>query len=118
MSTETRPTPAADNAEAPAVAAGQRPAESASIPEKWKPLLRELTTYHRHLPALLNAGDAGRFVVIKGDELCKVWDTYPDANQYGIERFGDEPFMVQRVDPKDVERLARFFPRPEGVCPG
>src|ERR1043166_8136986 len=32
------------------------------IPEKWKSLFRELTTYYRHLPTLLAEGEAGRYV--------------------------------------------------------
>ena len=123
MNAETRPT---EPAETPAIAAQGGPAvpapaqrtEPAPIPEGWKPLFAELTTYYRHLPELLAEGDAGRFVVVKGDELYNTWDTYRDANRYGIERFGDQLFMVHRVDPRDVERLARFFPAREDPCPG
>jgi hypothetical protein len=39
------------------------------IPESWRPLFAELTTYYRHLPGLLADGEAGRFVVIMGDQL-------------------------------------------------
>jgi hypothetical protein len=93
-------------------------AEPTPIPEKWKPLLQELTTYYRHLPQLLAEGEAGRWVVVHGDELYNTWDTYRDALQYGHERFGDQLFMVHKVDPRDVDRLARFFPAKETGCPG
>jgi hypothetical protein len=88
------------------------------IPENWKALFTELTAYYRRLPELLAQGNAGRYVVVKGDSLCNVWDSYRDALQYGHERFGDQLFMVHCVDPRDMERLARFFPAKGGPCPG
>lgn len=123
MNTEALPTPPAETPAAPVRATPTAPApvqqnEPTPIPEKWKPLFRELTTYYRHLPELLAEGEAGRYAVILGDELCNTWDTYGDANQYGIERFGDQLFMIHRVDPRDVNRLARFFPAREASCPG
>jgi len=104
--------------EIPPVPAPAPQTEPAPIPENWKLLFVELTSYHRHLPNLLNDGEAGRFVVIHREELCKTWDTSRDALQYGHERFGDQLFMVHRVDARDVDRLARFFPAKEAVCPG
>jgi hypothetical protein len=123
MTTETAPTPAAEMSTAagndrPAVPVGTKPTEGAPIPEIWKPLFSELTTYYRHLPELLAEGEGGRFVVIKGDQVCLTWDTSGDANQYGHERFGDELFMVRQVDPRDLKRLAPYFPATEALCPG
>jgi len=92
--------------------------EPTPIPEKWKPLFAELTTYYRHLPKLLSEGEAGRYVLIHREELCLAWDTFRDANQYGHQRFGDQLFMIHLVDPRDIDRLARFFPTTESVCPG
>ncbi len=53
MDTETRPAPAQG---APAVPNSGRPAEPAPVPENWKPLFAELTTYYRLLPQLLSEG--------------------------------------------------------------
>jgi hypothetical protein len=122
MSTETRPTGAGKAPAPPAQGTPAAPApaplpESAPIPEKWKPLFAELTTYYRHLPELLGEGEAGRYVVIKGDEVCNAWDTCQDALQYGHERFGDQLFMIHRVDRRDLDRLAQFFPPRESSCP-
>lgn len=58
----------------------------------------EFDTYGRELPKLLEDGEAGRFAVIQGDKVFSTWDTYRDALQYGYERFGDQPFMVQQID--------------------
>ncbi len=123
MSTEAQPTPTAEN---PAAAAPGTPAapaaaprgEPPAIPEKCKVLWHELTTYYRHLPELLAEGEADRWVVVKGDSLYKTWDTYRDAKQYGFERLGDQLFMVHQVDPRDLDRLAPYFPVKEQPCPG
>lgn len=80
-------------------------------------LERELATYRRELPRLLEEGESGRFVVIDGDAVLGTWDTYRDGLQYGYERCGDRPFMVQRIDPRDTERLARLFPGGAAACP-
>ncbi len=80
-------------------------------------LERELASYRRELPRLLEEGESGRFAVIEGDAVLSTWDTYRDALQYGYERFGDHPFMVQRIDPRDGDRLARLFPGEGAACP-
>src|SRR5437868_4486814 len=78
------------------------------LPENLKALATELRTYQRELSRLLEEGEASRFAVIQGDQVLATWDTYRDALQYGYERFGDQLFMVQRVDARDAERLERF----------
>jgi hypothetical protein len=72
-------------------------------------LAAEVATYRRELPRLLDEGDAGRYVVIQGDQVLGTWDTYRDALQYGNERCGDTVHMVHRIDPRDRERFDRFF---------
>ncbi len=122
MTSETLPAPATESASAPPAngkPTGPAPAQRAEplpTPEVWKPLFTELTTYYRHLPELLADGEAGRYVVIKGDEVCHAWDTPRDAGLYGHERFGDEIFMIHKVDPREVERLAPYFPAEEDVA--
>src|SRR5438132_1512994 len=84
--------------------------DSQSIPENWEPLLAELEAYYRTLPELLGKGEAGRFVVIKGGRICQSFDSYNDAVQYGNNQFGDQLHMVHRVDSRDQQRLAKYFP--------
>jgi hypothetical protein len=55
----------------------------------------ELAAYHRKLPELL--GDAGRFVLIKGDEVIGVFDSYQDAVTSGYERFELDLFFVKQI---------------------
>jgi len=58
-------------------------------------LEKELATYQRALPNLL--GDAGKFVLISGDEVSGVWATYADAIQAGYRVFGLAPFLVKQI---------------------
>jgi hypothetical protein len=70
-------------------------------------LRREITTYRRELPRLLSEGDEGRFVLIQGDLVIGLWDTFDEAHQAGRERFGLSAFLAQPVDARD---LTRAFP--------
>lgn len=81
------------------------------------PFERELAAYRRELSRLLEEGEAGKYALIKEEQVLSVWDTYRDAMQNGRERFGDELFMVQRIDPRDPARLAALFPEASTACP-
>ncbi|MHC5540918.1 hypothetical protein ACYOEI_22065 [Singulisphaera rosea] len=39
----------------------------------------------------------GRFVVIKGDEILGMWDSYQDALEAGYHKYGLEPFLVKKI---------------------
>ena len=84
-----------------------------------KPLVleREIETYRKELPRLLAAGQAGRFVLIKGEQVVGTWDTQAEAIQAGRERFGLEPLAVKKIDPRDVELLERVVAPQGTVCP-
>lgn len=69
-------------------------------------LQKEIETYNAKLPELL--GDVGKFVLIKGDKVEGVYDTYADALKLGYERFKLEPFMVKQIAP--AEQI-QFFTR-------
>lgn len=58
-------------------------------------LERELETYHARLESLLDR--EGQFVVIRGDQIAGIWQTYEDALKAGYEKFGLEPFMVKQI---------------------
>jgi hypothetical protein len=68
---------------------------------------REIATYLRELPRLLQLGRAGRYARVKGEEIVSIWDTQGDAIQAGCERFGLEPIFVKAIDARDPERVAR-----------
>jgi hypothetical protein len=70
-------------------------------------LRREIAAYRRELPRLLSQGHEGRFVLIQGDLVIGLWDTFDEAYQAGRERFGLGAFLAQPVDARD---LTRAFP--------
>jgi hypothetical protein len=57
----------------------------------------EWQTFQRELGRLLSEGKAGRFALVKADELVGIWDTEDEALREGYRRFGLEPFLVQPV---------------------
>ena len=68
---------------------------------------REWETFLANLPALLEK-EAGRYVLIHGDQVVGVWDTKAEALEEGYRRFLLESFLVQRIvaDEKPI-----FVPR-------
>jgi hypothetical protein len=80
-----------------------------AFPEKLLPLRAELAVYYRELPRLLEEGEAGRYVVAKGDVFHGVWDTFRDARQYGYAMFGLEQFLTQVVDDRYLAVLEQWF---------
>ena len=68
---------------------------------------REWETFQANLPALLEK-EAGRYVLIHGDQIVGVWDTQDEAMEEGYRRFLLEPFMVHHIvaDEKPI-----FVPR-------
>jgi hypothetical protein len=71
-------------------------------------LEKELETYKAKLAELKEA--EGKFVLIHGDTLAGVFDTYDDAIKQGYERFGLEPFLVKQVRAiEQVQFISRFL---------
>jgi hypothetical protein len=84
---------------------------AASPPPAQQILAVEQAAYERELPGLLADGEEGHWVLIQGNAVAGVWDTFADAVQAGDERFGLTPFLVQKVsaEPRSV-RITRAFP--------
>lgn len=72
----------------------------------------EVATYERELPDLLKGG-GGQFVVIRGDEICKILPTYEEALQWAYEQFGLQSFLVRQINA--IEPVAHFS-RHVGPC--
>ena len=58
-------------------------------------LKKELETYERKKPDLL--AQAGKFALIKGDEVLGVYESYADALKIGYEKCGLSPFLVKKI---------------------
>ena len=69
-------------------------------------LKTELDTYLRHKDELVRESE-GKYVVVHGDEVVGVWDTYEDALRAGYEKVGLEPFLVKQV--RSIEQVHFFF---------
>ena len=67
-------------------------------------LVREIATYHRLLPELLQ--QEGKFALIIGDDLIGVYGTYEDALKLGYERAKLGPFLVKKIS--GSETIAYF----------
>jgi len=76
-----------------------------------KALEKELATYHAKLPELQQ--EEGKYVLIKGDEVVSIWETYGDAMKEGYEHFRLEPFLVKKIE--QVEQVF-YFSRDLAPC--
>lgn len=96
-----------------------RPAHIAE--EQWKRAQRDLQTYRRELPRLLQEGHAGKYAIIRDDHVLSIWDTIGDALEAAGELFGLEPVATYQINPLDIERFALVAPPPGSVketgCP-
>ncbi len=89
--------------------------------EQWERAQRDLQTYRRELPRLLREGHAGRYAIIREDQVVGIWDSVGDALQAAGERFGLEPVATYRINPLDVDRFALLEAQPASgkgaACP-
>ncbi|MGH7559109.1 MAG: hypothetical protein ACREMD_15280 [Gemmatimonadota bacterium] len=53
----------------------------------------------------------GKFVLIHGDTVVDVFDTYADAIRHGYRQFGaKDPFLVKRIEiPETVQTITRLL---------
>jgi len=57
----------------------------------------EWNAYCREVGRLLAEGHEGRHVLIKGDEIIGVYDTWDEARVTGLQRYLLEPFFVHPI---------------------
>ena len=69
-------------------------------------LEKELATYTTKLEELKL--QAGKYVLIHGDDVVGTYDSYNDALKEGYEKFSLEPFLVKRIE---VIEQAHFMSR-------
>lgn len=80
-----------------------------TLPDNLKPLEREICTYYRELPRLIEEGHEGRYALIRDDDLIRVFDTLEQADVVGHEMFGLKRFMAQKIRATDLKALAPYF---------
>jgi hypothetical protein len=74
-------------------------------------LEREIATYTGKLPELQM--HSGKFVLIKGDDVVGIFDSYRDALKAGYEQFRLEPLLVKQIA---VVEKALQFSREHALC--
>lgn len=73
-------------------------------------LEREVATYEAHLMDLL--ASQGKYVLIRGDEIAGVFDTYEAALDRGYQEYGPVPFLVKVIQPAEpILHFGRDLPR-------
>ena len=75
------------------------------------PLEKEQAAYERELPKLLP--NEGKFVLIHGEQVAGIFDTYHDALKVGYDRFKLDPFFIKQISA--VEKV-QFFTRDMLEC--
>ena len=73
-------------------------------------LEKELATYHANLPEL--KAQAGKYVLIHGEEVIDTFSAYDDALKEGYEKFGLEPFLVKRIEAVEQAHFISRFVAP------
>ena len=67
-----------------------------AMSEQQIPLQAELEYFQKHKPEYLKLYK-GQFVLIKGEEFAGAFTTEAEAYKAGLERFGNEPFLIKQV---------------------
>lgn len=62
-----------------------------------KPLTIELKTYEAKRKELIKEHN-GKYILIKEKEIIGIYETQQDAIKIGIERFGNTPFLVKKIE--------------------
>jgi hypothetical protein len=60
-------------------------------------LATEWNFYLREIGRLLAEGHEGRWLLIKGQEIIGIWDTYEEASTAAAERYSRQPVFVHRI---------------------
>ena len=68
-------------------------------------LAEELKTYKENKERLVKEHN-GKYVLIKGEEIINTFDTQNDAIKVGIDKFGNTPFLVKKIE--EIEQPQNF----------
>jgi len=69
-------------------------------------LERELEAYRKKLPELL--AHKGKYVLIHGESVAGIWDTYQKAVEEGYSQFELSPFLVKRIEEHEPVHYIRL----------
>jgi hypothetical protein len=73
-------------------------------------LVEEWDTYRREVGRLLAEGYEGRFVLIKGQTIIGIYDSWNEARAVALSRFLDEVTLTQQILTwEPVYRVRRYY---------
>jgi hypothetical protein len=75
-------------------------------------LAEEWNTYRREVGRLLEQGHEGKFVLIKGQQIIDLHDSWESAREAGLERYLLEPFFVHVVRAEEPALRIRGYNLP------
>lgn len=78
-------------------------------------LAQEKRVYDAHRDEWIASGLAGKFVVIKGDEVFDMFNTYEDALKQGLKKYGNVSFLIKQI--QHMEEIFHFFHEVCVSCP-
>jgi hypothetical protein len=61
------------------------------------PIVTEWNFYRRIVGQLLAEGHAGRWLLIKQEEIVGIWDTEAEANAMRVQRFPMQPVLMKQI---------------------
>lgn len=67
--------------------------------------LKKELEYFKKIKANLLQTNKGQFALIKGDELVGTYTKFEEAYETGIEKFGEESFLVKPIAEKESPHL-------------
>lgn len=68
-------------------------------------LKKEMETYEKNKVDFISE-NLGKFVLIKEEEIIVFFETQNDAIKVGIDKFGNTPFLVKKIE--DIEQSQNF----------
>lgn len=79
-----------------------RPLQQAPPSPQTIGLAREWETYRQEVAALLTQNLEGQFVLIKGDQIIGLFDSWEAARTAGLRLFLLQPFLVRPISRRDM----------------
>ena len=75
---------------------------------------KEYQVYKNKKDSLIEQGHAGKFVVIKDDQIFDIYLTYEDALRQGLKEYGNVSFLIKEIT--TVEKVNYFFHGVDLTC--
>lgn len=65
------------------------------------PLCQEWNYYRREVGHLLAEGNEGKWVLIKGEQVIGIWDTFEEARHVASQRYLMQPVLIHQIQTRE-----------------